>query len=252
MIYSASRRTDLTTFYPDYLAGRLRRSRRLDGVVYWTKDLRNLVRHRDLAAEGSRFPAVIQFTVTGLAGTVWEPRVPPLAEQAAALGELARSLPRGAIRWRFDPIIGSPEEVRQRFLATKALLDDSLGGIDDVTVSFPDPYRRARERVQEAGLAWPTLTPPQQEEVIAAMVAAFAGPEPVKLCCEPRLNALPGVGSARCVDGSLFHRLYGLPLADLPPDGGQRRACGCSRSTDIGSYHQACGHRCLYCYATPE
>ena len=42
MIYSASRRTDLPAFYPDFLVGKIQRSRKLDGVVYWTNGYQEL------------------------------------------------------------------------------------------------------------------------------------------------------------------------------------------------------------------
>lgn len=254
MIYLASRRTDMTAFFPDQLADRVQRSRKLEAIVLWTKDVRNLVRHPRLREVIARVPAVVQYTVTGLAGSVWEPRVPPLAARMDELRELAGMLPPGAVRWRFDPVV--PRfDLEKRFAGVKAELESALGELDGVIVSFPDPYRHAVARAAAAGLEWPVVPPAARRETIAMMVDAFGGPRPggpVRLCCEPGLLELPGVAMARCVDGALFERLYGLPLGGLEKDSGQRAACGCVRSTDIGSYDMVCPHRCLYCYAARD
>ncbi|MCD8352599.1 MAG: DUF1848 domain-containing protein [Planctomycetaceae bacterium] len=253
MIYSASRRTDLPAFYPDVIVDKVNRSRKLDALTLWTKDVGNLVRHPGLAQVVERVPSMVNYTVTGLAGTRWEPNVRPLSEQLGDVQVLAQRLPHGAVRWRFDPILPTPD-VEERFVCVKTALDSALGGVEEVTVSFVDPYPKAVERVRLAGLEWPVVPPAEKRRLVEFMVAAFPpGDGPVvKLCCEPDLLAIPGVGMARCVDGDAFARLYGLPLADLPKDAGQRKSCGCMQSTEIGSYALRCGHRCVYCYANPE
>lgn len=270
MIYSASRRTDMTAFHPDELAGRVRRSRRLEAIVLWTKDPRNLVRHAELAAALAPVPKVVQLTVTGLAGTAWEPGVPPPEAFREELRDIAAALPRGAVRWRFDPVFPGPD-LLGRFRRARDTLESALGGLDEVTISFPDPYAKAVARAAAAGLAWPKPGAAQKADIVSALAAEFpfsstdadnalsvsengdagaANRRPINLCCEPDLLALPGVRRASCIDGSLFRRLYGLPLDALPKDSGQRAACGCVASTDIGSYDMACGHGCRYCYAT--
>lgn len=266
MIYSASRRTDMTAFFPEEVVRRVRRSRRLEGIVLWTKDVRNLVRHEGLARVIQSVPTLIQFTATGLAGSAWEPGAPPLAEQLADLRTLAGRLPRGAVLWRFDPVLPLPEtaepearlaEITARFRRTHNLLESALGRLTEATVSFPDPYPDARARTRRAGLPWPVFSRTEKEHLIAALTAALSAPGPegsgrLRLCCEPALLNLPGVAPARCVDGALFETLYGLPLGGLAKDRGQRAACGCAQSTDIGSYAMRCRHGCLYCYAHRE
>lgn len=249
MIYSASRRTDMAAFHPDALAGRVARSRRLEALVVWTKDVRNLVRHPGLADVLERFPTLVQFTATGLAGTVWEPRVPPLERQIRELETLAASLPRGAILWRFDPLLPTPD-LDERFDRARSLLEQATGNVDGVTVSFPDPYPHAVRRAAAAGLAWPRPDNARKQQIITRLAARFPGVErPVRLCCEPGLLDHEGAAMARCIDGELLERLYGMELKSLEKDPGQRKACGCVTSTDIGTYAMPCGHGCLYCYA---
>jgi hypothetical protein len=255
MIYSASRRTDLPVFYPEVIVDRVRHARKLEALALWTKDVGNLVRHPDLASAVRRVPTMVQYTVTGLAGSAWEPGVRPLEAQLPDVAALAGLLPRGAILWRFDPIIAAPGW-RERFLSVKQDLDAALGGVGQVTVSFPDPYRKAVERVARASLEWRPLSLRERREAVAFLVSAFPGRREgeavVRLCCEPELLDLPGVGMAHCIDGEAFSRLYGAELeglAGLEKDGGQRKPCGCVQSTEIGSYEFRCGHGCAYCYA---
>jgi hypothetical protein len=267
MIYSASRRTDLPAFFPDYAAAKIDRAKKLEAVVFWTKDVRNLVRHSALAAAVSRFPSVVQFSVTGLSGTSWEPGTPPLEAQAEELAELGRRFPQGAIAWRFDPIMpecaggkgesgGKIVALLERFRRIREQMIKLIGELCYVTVSFPDPYRKAVARAAMAGLDWPYFSLLEKRRVVTALAGEFSGKErdgtfrpAVRLCCEPELLDIPGTGMAACVDGSLIERLYGPPLSGLPKDPGQRVACGCAKSTDIGTYSQSCGHGCLYCYA---
>lgn len=248
MIYSASRRTDLPAFYPDYIVDKIQRSRKLDGVVYWTKDLRNFTKHFGLETVLRNFPSVLQYTVTGLAGSVWEPDVPHYSLQGRSLESLNLVLPKGAIRWRFDPIIAD-KTLYNRFRDVLNYFVDSGVELDGVTVSFIDMYKKVNERISRAGVSIPTLSLQQRKEILCEL-HAISGIE-IRLCCEADLLDLPFATQSHCIEGALFDKLYGLKL-DLRRDTGQRVECGCSLSTDIGSYDKKCLHNCLYCYASSE
>lgn len=253
MIYSASRRTDMVAFAPNRVVEKVRRSRKLEAIVFWTKDPTNLVHHSGLSWISKTIPSIVQLTVTGLGGSEWEASVPTLEKVVHAAGELAKQIPAAAIRWRFDPIIATPD-IFERFLLVKHKLAEALGVVDAVTVSFPDPYKKAVQRIKESGLEWPEVTQQQKEDIIRVMAESFGvdASAPVKLCCEPELLNLPGVGQAHCIDDMLLKKIYGLDLGGLDKDPSQRVACGCVKSTDIGSYDMACPHACRYCYANPS
>ena len=65
-----------------------------------------------------------------------------------------------------------------------------------------------------------------------------------------------GIAHNRCVDGALLARLWPDDAALMEflgsraarKDPGQRKACGCLASKDVGRY-RTCPHACVYCYA---
>lgn len=93
-------------------------------------------------------------------------------------------------------------------------------------------------------------------------------------CAEDIDLTVYGIEHNRCIDGDLMERVFGedyelvyylrtgqLPEPDLLgtfpalpdkrkdlKDKGQRKACGCMISKDIGRYN-TCRHFCVYCYA---
>lgn len=254
MIYSASRRTDLPAFYPDYIASKIRRSRKLEAIVFWTKDPRNLVNHPELSKAIDAYPTIIQLTVTGLAGTAWEPDVPPPAEILPAIQALAARLPQGAVRWRFDPILVT-DDLAERFLRLFRELRSSLGCLPSAVISFPAPYRKVTRRLQAAGLTFPPLNLEQKRACLKQLLSIARKEEPgftFEACCQPDLLELDSVQAAACIDSLLFDRLYQTCFGPSKKDYGQRKECGCKQSTDIGKYEQTCHHHCLYCYAAQD
>ncbi len=57
-----------------------------------------------------------------------------------------------------------------------------------------------------------------------------------------------GIQPGKCIDDELIQRLFGIEVSHTK-DPGQRKACGCVTSKDIGSY-DSCLFGCQYCYAT--
>ena len=273
-VISASRRTDLVAFFPDWLAGALGResvevrgprgrTRTVDlrpeavhTIVLWSKDFSNLVANRGgLRAGLERYAQTYAlFTITGLGGTRIEPAAPPPETALGQLGGLVAAVGNpGRVSIRFDPIFvwreGSAERSNLPFFETVAERAAGLG-IRDVRFSFTQWYRKAIRRARERGIEIADPGPHEKAEVGSRM-AGIARKYGLRLhaCGQPFL-AGTDILSSSCIDGRLLAALHpqGEP-ASAAKDRSQRPDCGCTASVDIGSYEQACSHGCVYCYA---
>jgi len=94
---------------------------------------------------------------------------------------------------------------------------------------------------------------------LANKLAAIAQRHGIQMfsCCGDYL-VNDKIKKAHCIDGSVIENLFfpdGLQLAAAKHFGGAgynekptRSECGCTESTDIGTY-DTCPHGCVYCYA---
>lgn len=250
-VISASRRTDLVAFFPEWLSSVFRTERarvagpsggaydvdlrpsRVHTVVLWSKDFTNLISNRGGLKDllGRYDQIYLHFTITGLGGGFIEREAPAPGK---ALDELPRLVdiagsPR-RLSLRFDPVVFWKEkdsvESNLHFFETLCGRAESLG-IEDIRFSFAQWYRKARLRAARSG--FPFVDPGDEEKLAHAA-------------------ALAGVARGRRL-GELHPR--GEP-ADARKDRTQRAECRCTRSLDIGSYAQTCPHACLYCYANPR
>jgi len=227
-------------------------------VQLWTKDLEGTLRLggdvlRDLVGEGTTVAA--QLTVTGLAGSAWEPLVPADGFRGAlSLAELAGGPDH--IKWRYDPIIPTIHRAGTfRRLAEQAA---SLG-ITQGILNFlapPGRYARVDRRLATLLPGWAEGMPDYDEgwrQDTARELVAIAGEYGLSLACcaeyHELADAVAGLGRAACSDYAWFAALSGRDPGQAPFRG-SRPGCGCARYFDLGSYGQwfHC-HRCAYCYA---
>ncbi len=232
-------------------------------VQVWTKDPAGVLRLggdllRQLVDAGTTLAA--QVTATGLAGSVWEPHVPPDGLRAA---EAMAALMGGwqHITWRYDPIIpGVHTLTRYRALAAQAADLGIRRGVINF-VAPPGRYTRVDRRVGALLPEWTRGMPGYDvtwKRDAAARLLAVASEHGIALACcaenawlgDPASpDALPGLGRAACGDYGWFCALSGRTPA-AAPQRGSRPGCGCARYFDVGQYGcWARCHRCAYCYA---
>lgn len=266
MIISASRRTDIPAFYTPWLLRRLRegyvlvpsprRPHRLnripltpdvvDCLVFWTKNPAPLLPYLgELEERGYAY--YFQVTLTPY-GPDWEPGVPPPEERLSALRHLAAEAGPERVVWRYDPVLLSPQwtvEAHQRaFEAAAAALE---GCTRQGIFSFVDWYAGMGKRLRKTGGRCPSQ---DEEQALAASFTRSARAHGLRLdaCCEADFAAV-GIGRAACIDKERIEALTGFSLL-AGKDPGQRKACRCVKSVDIGTYG-TCPHGCRYCYANP-
>ncbi len=275
-VVSASRRTDLPAHFPGVLAGLLRAERaRVRGprgavrdvdlspaavhtIVLWSKDFAPMLADagglRDALAKYDQ--AYFLFTVTGLGGTPIEPAVPSPAAALAQLPALVALAghPR-RVSLRFDPVVfwrdGAGRLISNLDFFASAADAAARAGLTDVRFSAAQWYGKAIRRARTRGFVY--ADPPNEaKRDAAARMAETAAARGLRLhaCAQTFLSEVPGISASSCIDGRLLGELH--PRGDQAPtakDRGQRAACECTVSVDIGSYAQTCAHGCVYCYA---
>ncbi len=267
MIISASYRTDIPAFHARWFMARLaegccevrnpyggKTSRvsllpaDVDAIAFWTRNIGPLLPALDAVRE--QFPFSVSFTATNYPRAL-EAATLPVERAVAQMRELAMRFGQRAVVWRYDPIvISSLTDAawhRENFARLAAALADS---VDEVVVSFMQPYRKSARNLDEAarehGFTW--RDPADDEKrVLLAELAAIAGAHGLapSLCAQPHL-LIDGVSAAHCIDVQRLSDIAGRDVAAR--EKGNREGCACAQSRDIGAY-DSCAQGCAYCYA---
>jgi hypothetical protein len=233
----------------------------VDFLVLWTRDPRPLApRLGDIEGRGLRF--YVQMTITGYPPSL-EPGAPPLPEAIDALRDLSDRIGSDRVLWRYDPIVIAGELDSGYHLGAFERIAAALeGATKRVTLSIVDEYAGTRARLERCGFPGARFDYPAYESLLAdlAAIARSRGMRP--LACAEKVDLSPlGIEAGACVDAALAASLWGFAKGDAGSDArgagqagtarkdsGQRDACRCAASVDIGAYG-SCPRGCAYCYA---
>jgi len=267
-IISVSRRTDVPAFYGDWFMARLAEgfagivhpfggqryivSLKPEDVVcfvFWSKNFSPFLENlRTIENMGYNF--YFNYTVTGLP-SVFESKV----EREAAiktLKQLSKTYSPKHINWRFDPIITSSISDRDFFIrGFEELASEFAGYVERCYFSFVARYgkviRNFTEFEKSQGLKIFDCSRDFKIE-LANELAAIADRYGIEMfsCCGDYLIG-DKIKKAHCIDGRIIEQLFSpddFSYKTKPT----RAECGCTESTDIGTY-DTCPHGCVYCYA---
>ncbi|ACD90244.1 Domain of unknown function DUF1848 [Chlorobium limicola DSM 245] len=266
MIVSASRRTDIPAFYGQWMLNRLKAGEVLvrnpmqskqvsriillpehvDALVFWTKNPEPfLALLPEIDAMG--YSSYFLFTLTPYDFRL-EPGVPRREARIEVFRKLSSLAGRGRVVWRYDPVILTETMNAAWHASSFALLAEALEGYTErCIISFLDDYRKIRNRMRDIGYFIPGV---DEMEELAVRFSGTAGKHGIGLytCGHDIDLSHCGIMHSHCVDNELIGRICGRKLIGIRKDRGQRKACGCAESRDIGSY-DTCMHGCRYCYA---
>ena len=264
MIISASRRTDLPAFYPDWLCNRLQAGFAyvrnpmnpkqvskialtpdvVDGIVFWTKNPSPVLPKLSALKEYAYY---FQFTLTPY-GTDVETNLPSKNDVLVpTFRRLSDTIGPRRVIWRYDPILVNPRYTAEYHIEYFETLARRLAGYTTTCiVSFLDFYRSTLHNTKDLGITDPT---DEEKRALLSALSSIAQSYglTMRACAEELDFRSCNVSPARCVDAALLGELSGIPLSSRK-DPNQRPACGCTESIDIGMYN-TCGNGCRYCYA---
>jgi hypothetical protein len=270
-IISVSRRTDIPAFYAKWFINRVRAgfctvpnpmnpdkvariSLRPEDVlvfVFWTRYPKPLMEYLDeLDQKGYRY--YFQFTLMDNPPEL-DPKLPPLERRLECFKALSERIGSQKVIWRYDPIVLSektpPEFHIERY---SAIIRELKGFTQRNVISIVDThYKKIKHRISLLQKSGVRIS--EWEERFGNFVGTIAriarenGLE-IQSCAEDIDLGKYGVPPGKCVDDQLIERVFGIRVP-AKKDPGQREACGCVVSRDIGMYN-TCLFGCVYCYAT--
>lgn len=277
-VLSASRATDLPAFFADWFMERLREGfcewqnpfnanqrqtvnfRDAKAIVFWSKNPAPLIPYLDeIAASGKNF--YFQFTLNNYESEGLEREVPELEKRLDAFSYLATRYP---VIWRYDPVVVGGSLTIRRHLR---ILEDLIKRVGNLTpklvFSFVDIYGRVGSSLRRfnGDFRAPSLDEAREFSARLAELRDKLAPN-LKLatCAEADIDFKSmGIEKNSCIDPELINKICGEEIYPIKlsltgnyyeKDKGQRDACGCAPSKDIGSYRRhPCRHHCAYCYA---
>ena len=254
-------------------------------IVFWSKNPRPLIPFlKELNDKCIHY--YFQFTLNDYEPEGFEPNVPPLAERIETFKALSKQIGKEKVIWRFDPLLISPTLSPRDLLIRIWKIGNKLKGYTDKLVfSFVDvkAYRKVQSNLKsffsKKNVEHLEFNHQQTMAIIEGLVKmrerwkSENWDVALATCAEQIDFEQDGIEHNRCIDGDLMKQIfcndtdlmYYLSYGKLPDqhplfineyprkivnlkDKGQRKACGCMISKDIGMYN-TCPHHCIYCYA---
>lgn len=256
-------------------------------IIFWSKNPSPLLKHFD-ELDKRGIGCYIQYTLNDYEGDGLEQNVPPVQERIDTFRRIVDRLGVGHVVWRFDPLVLTDRIGTDELMEKIARIGDQLKGYTEKLVfSFADiaTYRKVKHNLKESGINYTEWDEERMRDFAARLVELNRCWGYRLATCGEAID-LPGMEHNSCIDHDLIIRLAhrdralmeylgvvkvpvqrdmfgnvelstgGILLDDgmvaiqrkRMPDKGQRKACGCMVSKDIGQY-DTCPHQCEYCYA---
>ena len=292
IIVSASRSTDIPTFYADWFVERWKAGyvkwinpfnrvplyvsfKNTKVVVFWTKNPKPMMKHLDFLDENIK-NYYFQFSLNDYDKEGFEGKVPRLESRIKTFKELSNKIGKEKVVWRFDPLLLTNKiNVKELLKRLEKIGDELYQYTNKLVFSFADIgiYKKVENNLTKSNIQYIEFS-------LESMLQFAVGLEKLNkkwgldlaTCAEKFDLNKYGINHNKCIDDDLMIDLFHhdkelmkfLGVKFIEPslfdsgseitktkklkDQGQREACGCIMSKDIGQYN-TCRHECVYCYA---
>ena len=251
-------------------------------ITFWTKNPKPIFKYLEII-DKKNINYYFQYTLNDYQKENFEPNVPILHKRIETFKELSEKIGKEKVIWRFDPLILTPEiTVRDLLVRIWNLGKVLVPFTNKLVYSYADimVYKKVQNNlVRETNyytkdnISDAEFDKDKKEEFAEGMqkiLTEWKNINPdfeIATCAEDIDLEKYGIQHNKCIDDDLMIKifrkdkilmdflgynpnqkdLFGITRPKLK-DKGQRLACGCIFSKDIGSY-DTCNHLCTYCYA---
>jgi DNA repair photolyase len=243
-------------------------------IVFWSKNPRPLMPYlHEIDKKGLLY--YFHFTLNDYENEKLEPNVPPLKDRIATFQALSDKIGKDRVIWRFDPLVLTKDlNIKGLMDKVKRVGDQIANKTTKLIFSFADisDYQKVGRNLKNAKINYIDFTKEYMTEAAIGISELCKGwGIEASTCAEAIELSQFGIKHNKCIDDDLIlkisnydntiKKLFGIeedlqkglfeinskPKKKLK-DLGQRLACGCIFSKDIGMYN-TCPHLCIYCYA---
>jgi len=292
VIVSASRSTDIPTFYADWFverwkAGYVKWKNPFNGtllyvsfketraVVFWTKNPKPMFKHLDFLDEHVK-NYYFQFSLNDYDKEGYEGKVPKVESRIKTFKELSNRIGKDRVVWRFDPLMLTKDiDVNELLRRLESIGDQLHSYTNKLVFSFADIsiYKKVESNLIKEIIEYKEFATDTMIEFAQGLNKLNEKWNLELATCAEKFDLNKyGIIHNKCVDDDLMIKLFhhdkvlmkflgvefveptlfepteGIEKTKKMKDKGQREACGCIMSKDIGEYN-TCPHECVYCYA---
>ncbi len=268
-IISASRRTDIPAFYPEWFINRLKheevyvrnpyggqvyrvslRADDIHSIVFWSKNFSPLI-SRIGEIERISKNLFFHFTISGIPEEI-EQNTPEYKEALRDFICLSKRYSPDRIVWRFDPVCITDRLPFDYYEEMFSMCAEKLkGSCVKCYISFVQKYKKALRNFENYSTHTLVDIDMELQKEYAGRLGRIAEKNGIKLyaCCNDYLLS-DSVYKGSCINSRELTGLFNDYSVSSPP-APTRKECACTKSIDIGSY-DTCPHGCLYCYANAD
>lgn len=228
VIVSASRSTDIPTFYADWFIERWKKGyvkwknpfngvysyvsfKNTRMVVFWTKNPRPIMKHLNFL-ENNVKNFYFQYSLNDYDREGYEGKVPSVETRIKSFIELSEKIGKKRVIWRFDPMVLTNKiDVKELLFRVKNIGDQLKDHTEKLVFSFADIaiYRKVENNLKKEGINYVEFTNETMHEFAKGLQELNKDWNlEIRTCAEKIPLEQYGIVHNKCIDDDLMIDLY--------------------------------------------